>query len=180
MNDSSGAAGTVLISELEIQRRVAEMGSRISEDYRGHKLTVVGILKGSFLFIADLIRQIEATIPVEVEFMSVSSYGNGTQSSGDLRIVQDIETPLDGKDLLLVEDIVDTGLTIAKVRNLLASRGVRSIRIATLLVRESNHTPPLTLDYVGFKVPDRFVIGYGLDFAQQYRNLKEIRVLDGQ
>jgi hypoxanthine phosphoribosyltransferase len=173
-------AGSVLISEPEIQRRVAEMGARISEDYRGRKITVIGILKGSFVFIADLTRQIDASIPIDIEFMTVSSYGNGTASSGELRIAQDIDTSLEGKDVLLVEDIVDTGLTISKVRDLLASRGVHSIRIATLLVKESDHAPPLTLDYVGFKIPNHFVVGYGLDFAQQYRNLKEIRILDAQ
>jgi hypoxanthine phosphoribosyltransferase len=175
-----GTVGPVLISDLEIQRRVAEIGARISEDYRGRKITVVGILKGSFVFIADLTRQIDPSILIEVEFMTVSSYGNGTTSSGDLRIEQDIGTSLDGKDVLLLEDIVDTGLTISKVRDLLASRGVHSIRIATLLVKESNHAHPLTLDYVGFKIPNQFVVGYGLDFAQQYRNLKEIRILDAE
>jgi hypoxanthine phosphoribosyltransferase len=173
-------AGSVLISEPEIQRRVAEMGARISEDYRGRKITVIGILKGSFVFIADLTRQIDASIPIDVEFMRVSSYGNGTASSGELRIAQDIDTSIEGKDILLVEDIVDTGLTIAKVRDLLVSRGVHSIRIATLLVKESDQAHPLTLDYVGFKIPNQFVVGYGLDFAQQYRNLKEIRILDAQ
>jgi hypoxanthine phosphoribosyltransferase len=176
----NGTAGPVLISELEIQRRVAEMGARISEDYRGRKITVIGILKGSFVFIADLTRQIDPSIPIEVEFMTVSSYGNGTTSSGELRIEQDIGTSLEGKDVLLLEDIVDTGLTISKVRGLLASRGVHSIRIATLLVKESDHAQPLTLDYVGFKIPKQFVVGYGLDFAQQYRNLKEIRIFDAQ
>ena len=170
----------MLISELEIQHRVAEMGARISDDYRGQAITVVGILKGSFIFIADLIRHIDPAIPIELEFMSVSSYGSGTTSSGKLCIGQDIETPLEGKDLLIVEDIVDTGLTIARIRDLLASRQAASIRIATLLEKQTGRGHPLTLDYVGFKIPDRFVVGYGLDFAQRYRNLKEIRVFDAQ
>jgi hypoxanthine phosphoribosyltransferase len=172
------AEGAVLISDREIQRRVAEMGDRISEDYRGRAVTVVGILKGSFIFIADLIRQIDPEIPVEVEFMTVSSYGNGTTSSGEVRIEHDIGSPVEGRDLLIVEDIVDTGLTIARIRDLMASRGAASIRIATLLEKETARGHQLTLDYIGFKIPDRFVVGYGLDSAQRYRNLKEIRVLD--
>jgi len=174
------AAGSVLISDFEIQRRVAELAALISDDYRGRAITIVGILKGSFIFIADLIRRIDPAIPIELEFMTVSSYGSGRISAGELRISQDIESPLDGKHVLLVEDIVDTGLTIARIRNLLASRGVASIRIATLLEKETDRGHSLTLDYVGFKIPDRFVVGYGLDFAQHYRNLKEIRIFDAQ
>jgi hypoxanthine phosphoribosyltransferase len=173
------AASTVLISETEIQRRVAEMGARISDDYRGRAITVVGILKGSFLFIADLTRQIDTAIPVEIEFMTVSSYAGGTTSSGKVHIGQDIECSISGKDVLIVEDIVDTGLTIAVIRDLLASRGAASIRIATLLEKETGRGHPLVLDYVGFKIPDQFVVGYGLDYAQRYRNLKEIRVFQG-
>lgn len=174
------AAGAVLISEVEIQRRVAEMGTRISEDYRGREITIVGILKGSVIFIADLVRHIDPEIPVELEFMTVSSYGSGTTSSGKLHIGQDIESPLDGKDLLIVEDIVDTGLTIARVRDLLASRGAASVRIATLLEKETDRGHALTADYVGFRIPDQFVVGYGLDFDQRYRNLKEIRIFNAQ
>jgi hypoxanthine phosphoribosyltransferase len=174
------AATTILISEVDIQRRVAEMGQRISVDYLGRSLTIVGILKGSFIFIADLIRHINPAIPLEVEFMTVSSYGNETASSGKLQIGQDIEISLEGKDVLLVEDIVDTGLTIAAVKDLLISRNPRSMHIAALIEKESARRHPLTLDYVGFRIPDVFVVGYGLDFAQQYRNLKEIRILDAQ
>src|SRR6185503_15766383 len=115
-------------------------------------------------------------IPIELEFMTVSSYGSGTTSSGKLHIAQDMESSIAGKHLLIVEDIVDTGLTIARIRDLLHSRGAASIRIATLLEKETVPGHPLTLDYVGFKIPDRFVVGYGLDYAQLYRNLKEIRV----
>ena len=170
----------MLISDLEIQQRVAEMGARISNDYRDRAITIIGILKGSFVFIADLIRQIDPAIPIDLDFIMVSSYGAGTTSSGEVRIELDGGFSLEGKDVLLVEDIVDTGLTIARVRELLLSRGVRSIRIATLLEKETNRRQTLPLDYVGFKIPDRFVVGYGLDFAQRYRNLKEIRVLDAQ
>ena len=154
------------------------MAAEISEDYRGRSLTVVGILKGSFMFIADLIRHIDASIAIEVEFMTVSSYGDGTVSSGHLRVDQDVQAPLEGKDVLLVEDIVDSGLTIAAVRDLLASRNPRSLRIASLLEKQTAHRHSLTLDYLGFQIPDVFVVGYGLDFAQHYRNLKEIHVLN--
>lgn len=170
----------MLISDVEIQRRVIEMGARISDDYRNRAITVVGILKGSFIFIADLIRQIDPAIPVEVEFMTVSSYGNGTTSSGEVRIEHDIGSPVEGRDLLIVEDIVDTGLTIARIRDLMVLRGAASIRIATLLEKETDRGHQLTLDYIGFKIPDRFVVGYGLDAAQRYRNLKEIRVFNAQ
>ena len=173
-------AGSVLISELEIQQRVAEMGAQISEDYKGRSLAVVGILKGSFIFIADLIRHIDPSIPVEVEFITVNSYGSGTVSSGELRMDRNIEISLEGKDVLLVEDIVDTGLTLEGVRDLLTSRNARTVRIATLIEKESARRQPLRLDYMGFRIPDVFVVGYGLDFAQQYRNLKEIHILDAQ
>jgi hypoxanthine phosphoribosyltransferase len=174
------AAKSILISESAIQQRVAEMAARISEDYAGRSMTVVGILKGSFIFIADLIRHLDASIPVEVEFMAVSSYGDGTVSSGDVRIEQDINTSLTGKDVLLIEDIVDTGLTLAAVKDLLLSRNPKSVRIAALLEKEIDRRQSLGLDYVGFRIPDVFVVGYGLDHAQLYRNLREVRILDGQ
>ena len=154
------------------------MASQISEDYRGRTLTVVGILKGSFVFIADLIRQIDTSIIVEVEFMTVSSYGDATTSSGFVRVDQDTQAPLQGKDVLLVEDIVDSGLTINAIRSLLAARNPRSLRIATLLEKQTDAGHSLKLDYVGFQIPNVFVVGYGLDVAQRYRNLKEIRVFD--
>ena len=169
---------SVLISETQIQQRVAEMGMKISDDYKGQALTVVGVLKGSFIFIADLIRHFDPAIPVEVEFMTVSSYHNGVVSSGEVRIEQDVECALEGKNVLLVEDIVDSGLTLGAVKNLLTSRQPRSLRIAALLEKETGRKNPVTLDYVGFRIPNVFVIGYGLDVAQRYRNLKEIRVLD--
>ena len=172
------AVSSVLISETDIQHRVSEMGARISEDYKDGSLTVVGILKGSFIFIADLIRHIDPSILLEVEFMTASSYGEGTVSSGELRIEQDLSVPIAGKDVLLVEDIVDSGLTLGAIRELLASRNPRSLRIAALVEKESSRRQPVTLDYIGFHIPDVFVVGYGLDFAQNYRNLKEIRILD--
>jgi hypoxanthine phosphoribosyltransferase len=172
------ASSAVLISEADIQRRVSEMGTQISGDYTGGSLTVVGILKGSFIFVADLIRNIDPSILVEVEFMTASSYRDGTVSSGELRIEQDLSVPISGKDVLLVEDIVDSGLTLGSVRGLLASRNPKSLRIAALVEKESSRRQPVDLDYVGFHIPDVFIVGYGLDFAQNYRNLKEIRILD--
>ena len=172
------AGSSVLISEAEIQKRVSEMGAQISEDYKGGSVTVVGILKGSFIFIADLIRNIDATVLVQVEFMTASSYGDGTVSSGHLRIEQDVSADVAGTDVLLVEDIVDSGLTLGAVRELLQSRGPRSLRIAALIEKDSRRRQPVPLDYVGFRIPDVFVVGYGLDLAQHYRNLREIRILD--
>jgi len=172
------AGSSVLISEAEIQKRVAEMGARISEDYKGGSITVVGILKGSFIFIADLIRSIDPSVLMQVEFMTASSYGDGTVSSGQLRIEQDISVNVAGTDILLVEDIVDSGLTLGAVSDLLRSREPRSLRIAALIEKDSRRRQPLQLDYVGFRIPDVFVVGYGLDLAQHYRNLREIRILD--
>jgi len=172
------ARNGILIPALDIQRRVEEMGAQISRDYGQTDLVIVGILKGSFMFIADLVRQIDPAIPLEVEFMTVSSYGNSTLSSGQLKIDQDITTPLQGKEVLLVEDIVDTGNTISEIRTLLASRGPNSVKVAALLEKEIDRPNPLIVDYVGFRIPNLFVVGYGLDFAQRYRNLKEIRVLN--
>jgi hypoxanthine phosphoribosyltransferase len=172
------AASTVLIAEADIRHRVSEMGARISEDYKGESLTVVGILKGSFIFLADLIRAIDPSILVEVEFMTASSYGEGTVTSGEVRIDQDVASPVAGKNVLLVEDIVDSGLTLCAVRDLLSSRAPKSLRIAALIEKESDRRQSVTLDYVGFHIADVFVVGYGLDMAQHYRNLREIRVLD--
>lgn len=173
------SANAVLISESAIQKRVAEMAAQISKDYSDRSITVVGILKGSFIFIADLIRHLDPAIPVEIEFMAVSSYGSGTVSSGEVRIDQDISTSLQGKDVLLVEDIVDTGLTLASVKDLLVSRNPASVRIAALVEKEMDRRAPVTLDYLGFRIPNVFVVGYGLDLDQRYRNLREIHVLDG-
>jgi hypoxanthine phosphoribosyltransferase len=173
------SAGTaILIPEDDIRRRVAEMGSQISSDYRDRILTIVGVLNGCFVFMADLIRQIDPVIPVEVDFISVSSYGDKTVSSGRAQIDRDVRGPLEGKDILIVEGIVDSGLTLAAVKAALASRNPRSLRVAAMLDKQAKRQHPLTLDYVGFSIPDAFVVGYGLDFAQRYRNLREIRILD--
>jgi hypoxanthine phosphoribosyltransferase len=170
--------GKVLISSDEIQRRTQEMGQQISQDYAGRSVTLVAILKGSFIFLADMIRHIKPEIPVEIDFMSVSSYGDSTTSSGTIVIEKDIEVKIEGRDIIIVEDIVDSGLTLTHVYRILSEKRARSLRVATLLEKPGNSKYEGKLDYVGFQIPDSFVVGYGLDFAQRYRNLPDIRVLD--
>src|SRR5215471_11096266 len=172
------ALGTILINEKDIQRRIVELGQQISRDFAGRSVTLVGILKGSFIFLADLIRAITPDIPVEVDFMSVSSYGDATTTSGTIHIEKDLGISIAGKDVIIVEDIVDTGLTLLHVYNILSAREARSLRVATLLEKPGNSKYDKPLDYVGFKIPNKFVVGFGLDFAQHYRNLPDIRVLD--
>src|SRR5438477_1692429 len=172
------ALGTVLITEEEIRRRIQEIGQQISKDYAGGTVTLVGILKGSFVFLADLIRAISPEILVEVDFISVSSYGDSTTTSGTIHIEKDLGISVDGKDVIIVEDIVDTGLTLLHVYNILAARGARSLRVATLLEKPGKSKYDRPLDYVGFQIPNKFVVGFGLDYAQLYRNLPEIRILD--
>jgi len=170
--------GTVLITEEEIRRRIGEIGRQISKDYAGGAVTLVGILKGSFIFLADVIRAISPEIPVEVDFMSVSSYGDATKTSGTVHIEKDLGISIEGKDVIIVEDIVDSGLTLFHVYNILSARGARSLHVAALLEKPGNSKYEGTLDYVGFKIPNKFVVGFGLDYAQRYRNLPDIRVLD--
>ena len=172
------ALGTTLISEDQIRRRIAEIGKQISKDYAGRSVTFVGILKGSFIFLADVVRAVAPEIPVEVDFMSVSSYGDATTTSGTIHIEKDLGIQIDGKDVIIVEDIVDTGLTLLHVYNILSARGVRSLRVAALLEKPGNSKYDRPLDYIGFQIPDKFVVGFGLDYAQRFRNLSEIRVLD--
>ena len=170
--------GTVLVSSDEIRSRIKELGLQISRDYTGKRVTVIAILKGSFIFLADLIRQIDPNIDVEVDFMSITSYGNGTSSSGAIRIDRDVEVKVEGHDVIIVEDIVDTGLTLTQVHRIFSERGARSVRVATLLEKPGNSKYERKLDYVGFQIPNSFVVGYGLDFAQRYRNLPDIRTLN--
>jgi hypoxanthine phosphoribosyltransferase len=170
--------GTVLISEDEIRRRIDEIGQQISKDYAGRTVTFVGILKGSFIFLADMIRAVSVDIPVEVDFMSVSSYGDATTTSGTIHIEKDLAVPIDGKDVIIVEDIVDTGLTLLHVYNILSARGAKTLRVAALLEKPGNSKYDRPLDYIGFRIPNKFVVGFGLDYAQKFRNLSEIRVLN--
>ena len=170
--------GNILVSSEQIHRRTVELGQQISEDYAGRSVTLVAILKGSFIFLADVMRQISPEVPVEVDFMSVSSYGDGTASSGTIVIEKDIEVKIEGREIIIVEDIVDTGLTLTHVYRILTEKGASSIRVATLLEKPGNSKYKGKLDYVGFQIPNSFVVGYGLDYAQLYRNLPDIRVLD--
>src|SRR5438128_10633901 len=172
------ALSTVLITENEIRSRIAEMGRQISQDYAGRSLTLVGILKGCFIFLADLIRAISSEVPVEIDFMSVSSYGDATTTSGTVHIEKDLGISIDGKDVIIVEDIVDSGLTLLHVYNILSARGARSLSVATLLEKPGNSKYDGPLDYIGFQIPNKFVVGFGLDYAQHFRNLSDIRVLN--
>lgn len=165
----------VLLSEDEIHEKVRELGGKITADYKNSNLMLVTVLKGAVVFLADLMRQID--VPAEIDFMVVSSYGSGVKSSGVVKIVKDLDVPLAGKDILIVEDILDSGLTLSYIKELLESRGPRSIRIATLLDKPSRRKVDLQADYIGFSVPDEFVIGYGLDYDEKYRNLPYIGIL---
>ena len=165
----------VLLSEDEIREKVRELGGKITADYKNSNLMLVTVLKGAVVFLADLMRQID--VPAEIDFMVVSSYGSGVKSSGVVKLVKDLDVPLAGKDILIVEDILDSGLTLSYIKELLESRGPRSIRIATLLDKPSRRKVDLQADYIGFSVPDEFVIGYGLDYDEKYRNLPYIGIL---
>jgi hypoxanthine phosphoribosyltransferase len=167
--------GKVLVSSGEIQERVREMGERITEDYRGKKLLLVGILRGAVVFLSDLMRHLE--LPCEIDFMEVSSYGTDTTSSGVVRILKDLEEGITDRHVLIVEDIIDTGLTLSYLRRSLLARKPASLEICTLLSKPSRRRVELDVKYLGFEVPDEFVVGYGLDFAGAYRNLPDICVL---
>ena len=165
----------VLVSKEQIAERVNELGRQITDDYSGKDITVIGILKGSVPFMADLIRAIE--MPVAIDFMAVSSYGASTSSSGNVRILKDLDANVAGRHLLIVEDIIDSGITMQYLLNNLASRGAASIRVCTLLDKPERRQVPIQADYTGFSIPNEFVVGYGLDYNQMYRNLPEIGVL---
>lgn len=165
----------ILISEEELRNKVTELGAAISKDYEGKNLMMVSVLKGSVIFMADLMRAI--TIPCEIDFMSVSSYGNGVKTSGVVKIDKDLDANLEGKDLLLVEDILDSGKTLSYITSLLQTRKPASIRVCTLLDKPDRREADVYAAYSGFPVPNEFVVGYGLDYAQKYRNLPFIGVL---
>lgn len=165
----------VLLGEEEIQKIVTRVGRQITEDYRGKNLVLVSVLKGSVVFMADLMRAID--LPLSIDFMVVSSYGNGTESSGQVKIIKDLDLDLSGQDLLLVEDILDTGRTLYSLREILKMRSPSSVRICTFLDKPERRKSDIQADYIGAEVPDEFVVGYGLDFAQRYRNLPYLGVL---
>jgi len=164
--------GDILLSSSQIQERIAELGATITADYAGREPLLIGVLKGAIMFMSDLARVID--LPVELDFMAVSSYGHSTKTSGVVRILKDLDIDLDGRDVLIVEDIVDSGLTLNFLRKTLRTRNPQSIEVCALLVREGRQKAEQDLKYVGFEIPPDFVVGYGLDVAEKYRNLPSL------
>lgn len=169
------AIGETLVAAEDLQRRVAELGAEINRDYEGRELVMIGVLKGAVLFMADLMRVL--TVRCEVDFMAVSSYGSATDSSGVVRILKDLDAVIEGRDVLLVEDIVDSGLTLHYLLKNLKARDPRSLEVCALLTKPERRRVDLPIRYVGFEIPNRFAIGYGLDHAQRYRNLSYVAAL---
>ena len=166
----------ILISEEELQQKVQALGEQIRRDYQGDELIVIGVLKGCFVFISDLLRKLDAG-KTRVYFMELSSYGNGTQSSGKIQIKKDLDEEIQNKDVLIVEDIIDSGITLSWLKETLSRRGPKSLKICTMFSKPSRRRKLLHVDYIGFEVPDEFVVGYGLDYAEQYRGLPYLAVL---
>src|SRR5437588_17940 len=175
--EGEAAVGEVLVTSEELQRRVAELGEEISRDYAGRSLLLVGVLKGAVFFLSDLMRFID--IPVEVDFMAVASYGSATDSSGVVRILKDLDAAIEDRDVLIVEDIVDYGLTLQYLLRKLGSRNPRTLEVCALLTKPERRNVDLPTRYVGFEIPDRFVVGYGLDYAERHRNLPFVAALEG-
>lgn len=169
---------TVLISEEEIEKRICELGEQISRDYAGKQLHLICVLKGGVFFMCELAKKI--TVPVTMDFMSVSSYGDATSSSGAVRLVKDLDEPLENKDVLIVEDIIDSGNTLHYLMEILSKRKPASLRLCTLLDKPERRTADVEVQYTGFNIPDKFVVGYGLDYKQVYRNLPYIGVVSLQ
>ena len=167
----------VLVSEEDVDRRIEELGKQISEVYAGKQVHLICVLKGGVFFLCELAKRI--TIPVSLDFMSVGSYGDGTQSSGIVKITKDLDESLEGKEVLVVEDIIDSGNTLYYLLDVLKKRGPKSMRLCTLLDKPDRREKDVKVDYVGFEIPDEFVVGYGLDYAQKYRNLPYIGVVEG-
>lgn len=165
----------VLLTEQQIKDKVKELGAQIAKDYAGKNLMLVGLLKGSVVFMTDLMRAID--IPVAIDFMSVSSYGKGVKTSGVVKIIKDLDVEIKDYDILIVEDILDSGMTLSYITQMLQNRGPKSIRLCTLLDKPERHKVDVHIDYCGFVVPDEFIVGYGLDYAEKYRNLPYIGVL---
>lgn len=168
---------SVMISEEKVARRIEELGRKISEDYAGSKVHLICVLKGGVFFMCELAKRI--SVPVSMDFMSVSSYGDGTASSGVVRIAKDLDEPLEGKEVLVVEDIIDSGRTLHYLLEILAKRHPNSMKLCTLLDKPDRRVRDVKVDYVGFEIPDKFVVGYGLDYAQKYRNLPYIGIVEG-
>jgi hypoxanthine phosphoribosyltransferase len=172
------AIGEVLVQKDELEHRVRQLGAEISSDYDGQDLVLVGVLKGAVFFLSDLMRHIE--IPCEVDFMAVASYGSSTDSSGVVRILKDLDAAIDGRDVLIVEDIVDSGLTLQYLLRSLGARNPRSLEVFALLTKPERRKVDLPTRYVGFEIPNKFAIGYGLDHAERYRNLPYVAALSGR
>ncbi len=166
----------VLISRDELNEKVKELGNKISMEYEGKDLIMVGVLKGGFIFLADLIRELK--IPVEIDFISVSSYGSSSKSSGVVRIIKDIDVSITNKHVIIVEDIIDTGLTLKYLKEMLYTRGPLDVKIIAALDKPSRRKVDIDIDYKGFTIPDEFVVGYGLDYASKYRNLPDVCILN--
>ena len=175
MTELTGGVEEILVDEVALQARVAELGAEISADYRDRDLLLIGVLKGAIFFMADLMRQID--LPCEVDFMAISSYGAGVDSSGVVRILKDLDMPIENRNVVIVEDIVDSGLTLSYLLRNLEARHPASVEICALLTKPDRRENDVECRYVGFEIPNRFVIGYGLDFAERYRNLPYIGVL---
>jgi hypoxanthine phosphoribosyltransferase len=169
------AIGEVLVPAEDLARRVRELAAEVSRDYRDADLVLIGVLKGAVFFVADLMRAL--AVPCEVDFMAVASYGSATKSSGVVRILKDLDAVIEGRDVLIVEDIVDSGLTLKYLLRSLAGRNPRSLEVCALLIKPGSRNVDLRLRYVGFEIPDRFVVGYGLDDAERYRNLPFVATL---
>jgi hypoxanthine phosphoribosyltransferase len=169
------AVTEVLVDEVTLKNRVAELGEEISRDYQGRDLLLIGVLKGAVFFMADLMRHL--TVPCEVDFMAISSYGDSTDSSGIVRILKDLDINIEGRDVLVVEDIIDSGLTLSYLMRNLESREPASLEVCALLTKPARREIDVPVRYVGFEIPNRFVVGYGLDFAERYRNLPYVAVL---
>jgi hypoxanthine phosphoribosyltransferase len=167
-----------LIGRAQLRRRVGELAEEIARDYRDRQPLLVGTLKGSFVFLADLARRLP--LPLEIDFIGVASYGQGRQSSGQVHVYHEPRSELRGRHVVLVEDIVDTGLTLAELRRYLEAQGPASLRVCALLMKRRAQKAGVQVDYLGFLVPDHFLVGYGLDWAERYRNLPEVYVLDGE
>ncbi|MBS5939573.1 hypoxanthine phosphoribosyltransferase [Clostridium sartagoforme] len=165
----------VLLTEEQIVKRVKEIGNEISNDYKGKDLLIVGILKGSVMFASELIKNI--TIPTEIDFMAVSSYGNSSETTGVVRILKDLDHSIEGKDIIIVEDIIDSGVTLDYLLKYLKARKANSIEIVTLLTKPARRKVDINVKYCGFEVPDEFLVGYGLDYAEKYRNLPYVGIL---
>ncbi len=167
----------VLIDEETVEKRIKELGEKISEDYAGRQVHLICVLKGGVFFMCELAKRV--SVPVSMDFMSVGSYGDGTSSSGVVKIAKDLDETLEGKDVLVVEDIIDSGRTLYYLLDVLQKRRPKSMRLCTLLDKPDRRVTDVKVDYVGFEIPDKFVVGYGLDYAQKYRNLPYIGVVEG-